>query len=264
LPPTDAIQIIGTVSNGFWIASVGGNRLYYSGGTTTSLAGKYTVAFENTNSSPIVPNGAGYGTVQIKKDGTMSISGLTPDGISFSQGCGLSRLGDWPLYASLLKGRARFFGWLTVQPQAGSSIQGTNVFHLKGAGPDKLYPGGFSLLLQPMGSSFTQPTNRPVLLFTNGVTILSGGDLYDTNGTPSFDLVRTFLRPPCNFIEEPGDERLSLGANCGSGSLYGSFVDLHTGKGTPIKAVLLQQQNIGLGTFLSTNGCGHFSLGRAP
>ena len=115
-----------------------------------------------------------------------------------------------------------------------------------------------------MVSSFIQPTNRPVLLFTNGVSILSGGDLYDTNGTPSFDLVRVFLQPPCHFIEEPGDERLSLGANCGNGLLSGSFVDFHTGKGTPIKAILLEQQNIGLGTFLSTNVCGHFSLGRAP
>jgi hypothetical protein len=257
-------QIIGSVSDGIWTASVGGNRLYYSGGTTTSLAGRYTVAFENTNSSPLVPNGAGYGTVQIKKDGSLSLSGFTPDGISFSQGCGLSRLGDWPLYASLLKGRGRLLGWLTVQPQAGSSIQGTNVFHLKGAGADKLYPGGFSILLQPMGSSFVQPTNRPVLMFTNGVSILSGGDLYDTNGVPSFDLVRTYLQPTCKFIPEPGDERLSLGANCGSGLLSGSFVDFHTGKGTPIKAILLQQQNIGLGTFLSTNACGHFSLGGAP
>ena len=166
----------------------GGNRLYYSGVLQHSSRSK--IAFENTNTSPLVPNGAGYGTVQIRKEGTVSISGLTPDGISFSQGCGLSRLGDWPLYASLLNGRGRLLGWLTVHAQAGSSIQGTNVFHMKNAGKDKLYPGGFSLLLQPMGSSFTQPTNRPVLLLTNGVSILTGGDLYDTNGTPSFDLVR--------------------------------------------------------------------------
>ncbi len=256
-------QIIGSVSNGFWTASVGGNRLYYSGGTTTILAGKYTLALDNTNSSPLVPNGAGYGTAQIKKEGTVAFSGLTPDGISFSQSCGLSRLGDWPLYASLLKGRGRLLGWLTVHPQAGSSIQGTNVFHLKGAGADKLYPGGFSILLQPTGSTFRQPTTNPVLQFTNGVSILSGGDLSDTNGTPFFDLVRVFLQPPCKFIAESGDERLSLGANCGSGLLSGHFVDFHTGLSTPIKAILLQQQNISLGTFLSTNACGHFSLAPA-
>src|SRR5439155_5639529 len=44
-------QIIGSVSDGVWTASVGGNRLYYSGGTTKILAGKYTLALENTNSS---------------------------------------------------------------------------------------------------------------------------------------------------------------------------------------------------------------------
>ena len=258
----DTPQVIGLLTDGNWVASVSGHRLYFSSRNPTPLAGKYTVALQNTNSSILVPNGDSFGTVLIRKDGSVTLSGYTGDGISIAQSCGLSRLGDWPLHVSLLKGRGRLLGWLRVHPQSGSSIQGTNVFWLKNTGPDKYYPDGFSVLLQPTGSTFI-PTNSPVMQFTNGVALFAGGDLYDVNGAPTFDLVRIFLRPSCTFISEPGPETLRLSANCGNGLVTGHFVDFVTGLSTPIKAVILQQQVLISGTFLSTNVCGHFSAGRA-
>lgn len=256
----NAPQVIGSLTDGNWVASLSGNRLFFTTANPTSLGGKYTLALQNTNASPLTPNGDCYGTVIIRTNGNVVISGMAGDGTFISQSCGLSRQGDWPLYVSLTKGRGRLLGWLRVNRQGGSSIQGTNVFWLKGPGPDKLYPDGFTVLLQPTGSSFTRPTSSAVLASTNRIAAFSGGDLF-FNNAPVWDFVKVALRSTCTFIAEPGTENLHLSANCANGLLTGQFTDFATGLHAPIRGILLQQQNLGSGFFLSTNSSGHFSLG---
>jgi len=258
----DTPQVIGSVSDGNWSASLGGHRLFFNGRNPTPLAGKYTLAFQNTNTLPSTPNGDGLATLVIRKDGTVVMSGQAPDGIKLAQTCGLSRLGDWPLYASMLNGRGRLVGWFQVRKQAGSSIRGTNVFCFKKEGPDKLYPEGYSLLLLPAGSTFTPATTNSLLGFTNGIAAFSAGDLF-LGEAPAWDFVRVFHRRPCSFIAEPAMENLQLFAQCGNGLLSGQFVDFATGLRTPIKGVVLQQQNFASGFFLSTNASGHFALSPA-
>lgn len=170
----DTPQVFGSVTDGSWLASLRGIRLFFSGKTHTPLAGRYTLSLLNTNFQQLMPNGSGYGTVIIRSNGTVVVSGQAGDGTSIAQTCGLSRLGDWPLYVSMFKGRGRLIGWLRVSPQSNSSIQSDAVGWVKNPGPDKLYPDGFNLLLQPTGSRYNRPSSGSVLSFTNGVAAFSG------------------------------------------------------------------------------------------
>jgi hypothetical protein len=255
-----APQVVGLLSDGVWTVPWRGNLLFFNAMNPSTLAGKYTLALLNTNNSPLVPNGHGCGTVVIRSTGAVVLSGRTADGMSIAQSCGLSGLGDWPLHVSMFRGRGRLLGWLTVQPRARGSIAGTNIFWLKGPGPEKLYPSGYSLVLQAAGSTYTPPSsNHNVFTFTSAVASFSGGDLF-SGGAPAVDFVQVILRGPSTLIADPGVEALALAIAPANGIVTGRFVDFATGLRAPIRAVVLQQQNLAAGYFLSTNTAGSFTL----
>jgi hypothetical protein len=253
--------VFGSVSSGSWQAALSGQRLYFSSKNPTTLAGKYTLVLQNTNTTAGMPNGHGYGTVVVKKDGTLAFSGRTADGTTISQSCGLSRFGEWPLYAAMNKQQGRVVGWLKMQKQSASSIQGTNVFWMKGPTSEKLYPGGFKLALQPLGSTYLSPTNKtvPVLSWTNGIANLYGGDMF-SGDTAMFSFTRCYLRPRSTLIAEKGVENLNLKISLGAGTIEGAFTDAIAGKRVPIRGVLLQQQKCARGFFLAPSDAGAFSL----
>jgi hypothetical protein len=238
-----------------------GNRLHFSSKLTNSLAGRYTLALQNTNSSPLAPNGDGYATLKISPGGTVTLKGQAADGSRFSHSCGLSRVGDWPLYASLNEGRGRLVGMLRVARQTTSSIRGTDILWVKSPGPDALYPEGFDLALEGVGSTFFPAPKLPVLAWTNGVVSLHGGDLF-VEGTPVWDFVQVVLRPPGTFRAEKGPENLKLSASPSVGTVEGRFNNVVTGISTPIRGVVLQQQRTARGFFISPEAAGAFSLER--
>jgi hypothetical protein len=143
--------------------------------------------------------------------------------------------------------------------QGAPSIIGTNIFWIKDPGPDKLYPEGISLPLTAVGSFYTAPVKNRVLNFTNGVAALYGGDLI-SDQQAAWDFVRVILKAPATFVAEDGAEALRVSADKGTGVVSGSFVDIMTGLRAPIRGVVLQQQNIVQGFFLSTNRAGAFSI----
>src|SRR5882724_1413183 len=256
----DTPQVIGTLTDGNWLAEVRGNRLYFSSRIPTALTGRYTLSLLNTNIDQLVPNGSGYGAVLVLKNGTVALSGQAGDGTAISQSCGLSRLGDWPFHVSMFKGRGRLIGWLLVSQQAGSSIQSDGVAWVKDPGPDRLYPNGFAnVMLQPTGSTFIRHTNTSVLSFTNGVAVFSAGDLFSDNFA-LFDFVKVLIPRQNTFVAEQSVENLRLTVNAGTGIMTGHFVDPVTGLTDPIKGIVLQQQNYARGFFLGTNAAGAFSL----
>ncbi len=132
---------------------------------------------------------------------------------------------------------------------------------MKGPNSENLYPGGFKLALQPLGSTYLAPTNQtlPVLSWTNGVTTLYGGDMFSGEAAV-FTFVKCYLRPPATIIPEPAYENLKVSISKSTGTVSGSFLDTVTGKRTPICGVLLQQQKAGRGFFLGPDSAGAFSL----
>jgi hypothetical protein len=261
LTTNDTPQILGFSTNAGTDVFLLANRLYYSSKLTNSLAGLYTLSLQNTNISQEVPNGDGYASLKISPSGNVSLSGQTADGSKFSQSCGLSRLGDWPLYAAPNKGRGRLLGLLRVNKQTTNSIRGSGIIWLKSAGPDPLYPQGFDLTLEGFGSTFIAPKNQPVVAWTNGIASLHGGDLFSED-VALWDFVQVRLKPPTTFVAEEGTENLKVKASGSKGTVDGSFIDVITGLKAPIKGVVLQQQKTVRGFFISTNSAGSFAIDR--
>ncbi len=259
LTTNDTPQIIGLSTNGTTNVFLIGNRLYYSSKITNALAGNYTLSLQNTNLSPLAPNGDGYATLRVARNGTVAIKGQAADGSKFSQSCGLSRSGDFPLYAVLNAGRGRLLGIQRLNKQTTSSILGPNSIWVKNAGPDLLYPDGFYLLVNGIGSTYAPPLNQPILVWTNGVISFHGGDLF-TGDVTIWDFVPVTLRAPARFVPDSSTERVNLNASTGSGSVSGSFVDPSTDMRAQIRGALLQQQKTARGFFISTNTAGAFGM----
>jgi len=253
-------QVFGSISSDEWTSDLQGNLLFYSSKNLFPRQGKFTLSLQGTNAiSPGRPNGAGLGVIRIVGSGLAAMSGLAGDNTPIAQTCGLSKTGDWPLYVPLYKGRGLLLGWLHVTSQAKSSIQGEAVFWLKTAGPDRYYPDGFLKTLQAQGSTYNLTPGGGLLSFTRGVAAFGGGDLFSQD-LVIWDFVRV-NQPRTNvFTAEQSFERLSLSLNRGNGMFSGRFVDLTTGLGAPIRAIVLQQQNTAPGFFLSTNTSGFFIL----
>lgn len=255
----DAPQIIGFSTNGTTNVFLIGNRLYYSSKLTNNLAGKYTLSLQNTNLSPLAPNGDGYATLRIAPNGTVALKGQAADGSKFSQSCGLSRLGDFPLFAALNSGRGRLLGIQRVKKQSTSSILGPNTIWVKDAGIDLLYPDGFYLIVNGIGSTFTTPTTQSITGWTNGVISFHGGDLF-SGDTMIWDFVQVVVRPPARFVPDPSTERVQLSASGSSGAVSGVFIDPITELRSQIRGVILQQQKDVRGFFISTNTAGAFGM----
>jgi len=252
-------QVYGWVSNVNWYADLRGNRLPYSVKKVAPQAGPYSLALANTNPTTFGPDGSCYGAVTIRKDGTVILTGGTADATALSQVRGLAQNGEWALYQSLYGGRGCLVGWVKLSLQSGSSMQGGPVYWLKGPGRDKHYPAGFSVALEPRGSTYVNtPASRPVFSFTNCLAVFSGGDLFDAGIVG--DQVKVYLTRPYTLIADRSPENLVLAVNRTYGVMSGYFTDLVTGLRTPLRAVILQQQRTAIGYFLSTNTSGSFVL----
>ena len=259
-------QVVGTISHEFWTVPLRGNRLAMGGASPSPLAGKYTLSFQNTNLSfgAQRPSGNGYGAVTVTPKGKVVLKGKAADGTSVAHSCSLSKGGAWPLYTSLYKNRGCLVGWLTVGSASAGNIQGRPVSWIKHAFADKRYSGGFTNVQQPKGSAYTGTRKTQVIPFTNGVAVVTGGDLLTTNGLPVWDFIKVSLPQTNRFVAEEGPEGLKLSVHVGSGVISGQFTDLMTGRRARIEGVVLQQQRSVLGYFLSTNSAGYFGITAAP
>ncbi len=264
LTTNSAPRIGGTVSDGSWTSALLANRLPFSNKMPTGLAGKYTLALQNTNTGLTVPQGSGYGAVTVRANGGVRISGLLPDGTKFTQSCGLAAAGEWPLRAILNKERGVLIGWLQIIKQSGSSIRGNTVAWVKDAGPDQLYPEGFGISLLPAGSIYALPqASSSGLLISSGTVTFYGGDLV-SDGSRVWDAIKVTWDGSSTFVGEESAEHIRLKLNKATGVLTGSFIHFVTGAKTPVRGVVLQQQNFGRGYFISSGASGSFTLEPAP
>jgi len=255
----DNMRCFGTLSDGVWTADWMGRMSYYSSQNPTTMAGRYTVAFMNTNTSLTAPNGNGYGAIVVSRNGKVTFSGRTAEGTSISQTRNLAKFGDWPLWASVSRARQQLLGWVRLNPQSNPSVSGSSVWWSKTPGADPLYPDGYSLPLTAIGSVWAPPANGPVLSFLSGVSGFYGGDL-NTNGIPLWLYVPVSGRNGTAFSAAKAPEKVSLSISRSTGVLSGSMVNPLTGTKLRIQGVALRQQNAARGSVLGPRGSGYFSL----
>jgi hypothetical protein len=255
---SSANQIRGTISDGSWTAALMADKLVFSKSAQANQAGAYTLVIPGDSQDANSPAGHGVGTVNIDGGGNVTWSGALADGSKVTQKSTLSAEGVWPLYSSLYSGKGCVLGWIQV---TNDSIGG-DVIWLKPAGSSGSYPGGFTNLINSVGSPYHKPaTGARVLDWNSGLGqfSISGGGLSQswTND------IRLELN---NRVTNLSGPKLTLSVTPSTGLFRGTFVDPDSHKSQPFQGVLLlfQDSNIGIGYFLGSNQSGEIRLGPAP
>jgi hypothetical protein len=244
--------ITGTVSDpGNWSADVRAIRAVPNSKTAhPAFAGNYTLIFPGTNGGPQFPFGDGYGTVAVSTAGKIKLTGSLADGTKLSQSAVASVNGDWPLYVSLYAGQGQILGWLSLT-NSGVENVGGDVSWIKAAMPTaKFYPSGFDFDTHATGSSYNSAA-VPLINFTSGVVILTGGNLSDgiTSGVT------------VNGISVTSTNKLTLKLSAAKGTFKGTVANPPGKAVIPFSGVYLQNQNFGSGYFLGTNQSGRVFFG---
>lgn len=252
-------RVLGTVSNAAWSSELFGYRAIFNSKSdpATKFAGNYTMLLPGTADSAEGPMGHGFAQFSVDTGGSVSFKGTLGDGSAAVQKVPLATNGQWPFYANLYSGNGSVFSWLTLNNTPTNDVTGLVLWTKPGGVKGALHPGGFTNVLETLGSRYVAPASGTrVLALTNTVMVLEGGNLSAplTSGVVLSDLNKV-------TVDMPNPQKLSLTPTPGSGSFKGSFIHPQTGKSTTLNGVLLQKQNLGAGFFPGTNQSGRVFFG---
>ncbi len=251
---TDGI-VNGVVNAGVWTASLLGDRARYNAVTNPApQIGSYTMVIPGKAGSRVIPAGDGFADLKVDGAGMARLNGVMADGLTMAQSVQISTAGNWPFYASLYGGKGTAIGWLKFGTSANGNLTG-NMGWVKTSGyPGVYYPAGFIHETAIIGSTYTPPaTGVPVLNLSSGGLVMADGLL---NG-PVFG---AFGLASDNSFVVTGPVPFKLTLTATTGRLTGSFVHPVTKKSSTAKGIVLQQQNMVRGYFLSTNDSGSILL----
>ena len=250
-------QITGSITDGQWIAGLAGDRAIFNATDPTPAAGKYTLLIPGNNDPAVAPAGDSIASVTVEPSGSVRLSGILADGTPFTQTNVVSGV-NWPLYVPLYAGKGALVSWIQFDEGAATGFAG-DVSWIKAASLTRYYPQGFTNEVPVFASSYMPPVSgSPVLQFTTGSVILSGGNLTSplTN--------RVTLQSNNTFTVAAAPNALTLSVSLASGQLIGSFIHPVTRQATPVRAVILQEENSARGFFLGPSQSGLFVLQPDP
>ena len=236
----DCDEVVGTISNNSWTASLHANYAPFSRKNPAPQSGKYTVAL-NDDVSEGGPKGASFGALTVSPDGAVKLASLFADDGHASFGSRLSARGEWPLYIPLYKGTGSVLGWLTFTNTDSSSVEGW-VSWIKTGAFGKYFPAGFTNAGLLVGSSYAAPTNRAPINVTNAIVTLEGDGLTVSNNVR---LTAT------NAVTVGQTNYQILTIDPRSGLFKGTIVNGLTK--VAVRGALLQQTTNGVGYFVRTN-----------
>jgi len=250
--------LTGRVSTVSWAVDCLARRAVFRTRThpATNYAGRYTLLFPGAEEGSAAPMGDGFSAVTISTAGTLHAAGVLADGTAFSQSVPVSSDGDWPLFASLYRGRGVLAGNLRVRPRpdAGGDIDGTaHWLRRAGTGP-ATHTNGFLLASTVMASDYAQP-GRARILDMDSATLT----LIDASGA---ELATSTVAPgPGGRMTNHGPHRLRLSVSPRTGLMRGSIVPPDSTRALALRGAILQRQQFGGGHFQYSNAVGRVHLG---
>jgi hypothetical protein len=253
-----ADQVTGSVGDGNWVATLSGDRAVYNAVTNPALlAGRYTLIVPGSTNN--APEGSGWGLLKVNPAGITVLSGTLADGTRISGRAPVSRNGDWPLYAPLYRLQGSMLGWIHFDTNAATDDLQGQVAWFKPALSTLVHSAGFTHETFLTGSRFAPPVSSSsrVLAMTNGVLVLSGGEL-SQNSTNGIALGVD------NHVTNLSSNQLALTLNAGTGLFKGAFFDFPANKTVTFSGVVLQKSVTGAGFFLGTNASGKVSINAQP
>ncbi len=251
-------SIMGTVSNGTWVANLASHRAAFDGKSLIApQAGHYTLLIPGTNSSPALPCADGYGTLTVTTSGRISLAGMLADGTKVAESTSLSTNAQWPFFASLYKGQGSIMSWVTFTNTPQTDFSGSVNWARPASPLAKYYPAGFTNQTVILGFAYHQPAKGTgVLNFSSGAVTLEGGNLAQ-------NITNHVLLDGNNRINNLSDNKLSMTVTLATGSLRGTVTDPATLKAIAFGGVVLQRANLASGNFLGTSQCGQVHFGPA-
>jgi hypothetical protein len=250
-----AAQVAGTVSDGRWTAELVGDGAWFDAKTNAApQRGQYTMLLAGAYGSTNKPAGDGYATLTVSPGGVVSGRLVLADGTALTVSSFLSRLGQWPLYASLYGGQGVLWGWLAF---SNASDLGGTVAWIRPALSSSYYPAGFSLAAPVLGTryvAFGKGTNVLGLAANTNLMLTLEGDGLAAAITNWFTLRTNDVVTP---VSGP---RLSLSFTPASGVFTGTVANPATPKPISFGGVVLQGRGMGSGFFLYGAGCGEVQL----
>lgn len=249
--PSDLLT--GFVTDGVWTAALRARRSAFNVTTNPApTAGAYTAIVVGTNDPALGPAGDGYLTGKIDGSGVVSVKGKLADGSGLTLKSAVSDDGEWPLYVSLLAGKASLVGWITITNRSPDPWGMVSWF--KPATTRGWYREGFTNQMAILGSPYHPPvtgTNR-VLNFVDGTLSVGGGNL---GGSIDFDVTLDER----NRVTSTNSD-LALTFTLSTGIFKGSFIDPILSRTFKFGGVVLQEPNVASGYFAGTNESGWVSL----
>ncbi|MGA2657229.1 MAG: peptidylprolyl isomerase [Verrucomicrobiota bacterium] len=255
--------ITGTMTIGSASPAVQLERLASNlGASNGPPAGQYTFALPATAaglSGPMVPGGSGFGTLSLAQSGTLSLSGVLGDGTPLTTSCSFTRLGHWPLYVTLDKGKGVVLGWVGVSSDGPGNLYGSVQWvRSMDVGADS-YPGGFSNQVWFVASHYAPPAaGARVLNWVYGQAQISGNDL-----VPAItNLVKLSTSNTLSVVDSNALLKLSLDLK--SGRVSGSFVHPWFGYTNALNGVLLEGTGSIFGQYTHARQTGGLEVEAVP
>jgi hypothetical protein len=232
--------------------------------------GYYTVKMPAPSDRWSEPQGIGYGTLRIAKNGAATINGKLGDGSPYSASTFMRADGTVPLYAGLYRARGSFFGSASfanggaVTDVNGQASQRTLVsggldwFRPARLHPD-FYPRGFTVDVALAGANYVAPlVNKPALalkLSNDGAATNAGfvasedGLIQPANGRAYLGVKPAAGAYAADFTRARNPARVILRINPKTGTFNGSFVDRLRLVRRSFSGALLQGENSAAGVF---------------
>jgi hypothetical protein len=249
--------VVGTVSDGNFLAQLQGDRAVFSTVNPAVLfAGQYTLIIPGTNDPALGPFGTSYGTAKVAASGKIALAGGLADGTAISQSSVVSKDGFWPFYVSLYNGKGSLWGWACFTNHGIIAAPSLSWINLTNASARALYRSGFANHDADLQGSLFVSTNKPLLSLTEGVVLLSSGDL-------PWSITNHIGLTAANLVTNaPGQtNKLALAINKTTGMFSGSFANPANPVQTlKFNGVLMQNQSNAAGYFPGTNKSGRLLL----
>jgi hypothetical protein len=247
-------QIVGTVSDGVFTSDLLADLAVFTRINPCPWAGRYTLVLEPVdNSDPTVPQGFGYGTLNVSTTGSGQMSGVLGDGTKIKGVVPVSGYGTWPLYASLYKNQGSCLGLISFATN--DTLSATVNWFKPSGSTDHDYPDGFTTAPTLTGAIYVSPK-------AGGPSIAGSGQLTLGGGNMQSNLVKSVVITASGdvTVSPTGSDHLTLKINPVTGQFSGDFLNPAVGKTVKLGGLLLQIDNSGAGYFPGTNQTGFVIL----
>ncbi len=161
-------SLTGTILNGGDTLTLTLTRNQFTKLAPAPQRGNYTLvlpADPTQTAAATYPQGEGVATCVIDPLGAVKITGTLGDGTAFTTASTLDAYGTFDLYVAPYAAKGLFYGRMTLQPLAGSDLDGTLgwVKPANVAGT-KIYKPGFTGTTTAIGASYTAPLANTMVI----------------------------------------------------------------------------------------------------